>query len=746
MHLPCASRLRIAPSLQIASLVLCLAATSLAAEPGPSPHGFIPAKGLVEYLEYEGLDAHAAAWKASAAHGILVDGHAGTMMSELVRQVLDWIIKENPTCKLTGADIMAIYDHVMHHGFVIALHNGGDNPLPATVVLRGFGEQPARARFDRLIATVLGLKKGEKLPAPVRLRGRDVFEFGCDSWWFEGNDLVLLNDLGLSTDPAKPGKLTSAHARRRSLVLDTIDGKEPDVTKTAAYAAAVAEGKDIKGFEPSGLFWVDPGMVASLVSVVPAMPGPAAPLNLPDMKPIPDDVHYLTIPNEVDGTPYVPFATLPDDVFAPEVDPAVTLTKNVTPAKKAAVKEEVDELKALGLDGIKRIVVRWGFQDKALLTDVRIEAPAPRKGVVACLEPPAFRKDHLPPMPRGTGSFVVGSFDLAASYAKFIKLLGALDPDLPLDPIEELALPELIGLRSVEDLRHFGPDWFLLRLPSAQGQPQAGTKIDPAEYALVAGIDNPDAFGVVLDGIVSQVKLYLYLADLDKKDAKGQPGNQKADPPMLALEKLKAPDRGYQLTSPARLVPWLGDHLKPTILVGKSHVAIAANLALAREALSAELPGAAAWTPQGELQRAWECLPDQLTFLSVGDPGNSDWPAGLEHLPSNLQMLANLVLASMDDDKAPGGSALLALAGIPAPGGLRFRIDPAQIPRADQVRKHLFPSVLAATVDDHGFRLISREAFPFACVGTNGKIKWSTTWDGKDGHKGKLKFELGLTP
>ena len=39
-----------------------------------------------------------------------------------------------------------------------------------------------------------------------------------------------------------------------------------------------------------------------------------------------------------------------------------------------------------------------------------------------------------------------------------------------------------------------------------------------------------------------------------------------------------------------RLVPWLSDDLKPTILIGKSNVALASNLERAREALSAELP------------------------------------------------------------------------------------------------------------------------------------------------------------
>jgi hypothetical protein len=758
MRPPRATRHRRMWPLQIASLLLLLTATSLAAEPGPSPHRFIPAKGPVAYLEYEGLDGHSTAWKSSAAHGILVDSHAGAMMSEMVRQVLDRIIKENPTCKLTGADFLAIHDHLMHHGFVVSFHYEGADEFAMVAVIRGAGQNPVRDRVKQMIVTGLDLPEGTKLGAPVRLRGRDIFVdptpvdgrpaklSNCwNSWWFEGNDLIFVGSHifhpGSQAAPADKKNQVKDLSAFRTLVLDTVDGKEPDVTKNAAYVAAVAEGKDIKGFEASGLFWIDPGMGASFVSAIPAMPGPVAPLNLPELKPIsPDDVPpLLYIPNEADGTP-IPM-TLPADVFAPEVDSAVTLARNVALAKEK--KEEADELKMLGLDGIKRIVVRWGFQGKALLTDVRIEAPAPRKGIVACLEQPTFRKDQLPPIPRGTGAFVVGSFDAAASSAKLLELLFfSPDPGLAGDiPMLERAIPQMIGLNSLEDLRHLGPRWFALRLPSALGQPHEGTNPDLAEYALVAGIDNPEAFGKLLDGVASRVS---DLADLDKQEAKGQPGSQKADPPVLALEKLKAPDRGYQLTSPARLVPWLNDDLKPTILVGKSHVAVAASLELAREALSAELPGGAAWTPKGELQKAWECLPEQLTFLSVGDPGDSPWPPLLEQLPSNLQMLVNLFMAGLDDDKAPAGSELLALVGIPAPGGFRFRIDPAQIPRADQVRTHLFPSVVAGTVDDRGFRLIGREAFPFACLGTDGKIKWSSTWSSKNGFNRDFKLNFGL--
>ena len=72
MRLPLAHPRRNSMSLRVVVLGFLfisplLAGTSLTAEPARSPRRFIPAKGLVAYLEYEGLDAHSDAWKVSAA-------------------------------------------------------------------------------------------------------------------------------------------------------------------------------------------------------------------------------------------------------------------------------------------------------------------------------------------------------------------------------------------------------------------------------------------------------------------------------------------------------------------------------------------------------------------------------------------------------------------------------------------------------------------------------------------------------
>ena len=80
------------------------------------------------------------------------------------------------------------------------------------------------------------------------------------------------------------------------------------------------------------------------------------------------------------------------------------------------------------------------------MTDLRIEAPAPRKGLMACFDQPTFPSNRLPLIPRGA-EFVIGSFDVFGSYAKIKDLMSTIDPDLAKEiaPIERVR--EAIGLQ-----------------------------------------------------------------------------------------------------------------------------------------------------------------------------------------------------------------------------------------------------------------------------------------------------------
>ena len=66
----------------------------------------------------------------------------------------------------------------------------------------------------------------------------------------------------------------------------------------------------------------------------------------------------------------------------------------------------------LGFDGLKRIDLRWGFQDNALMSVVRVVAPSPRRGALALLDQPTFGIGSLPPLPSNLTGFTVLSADL----------------------------------------------------------------------------------------------------------------------------------------------------------------------------------------------------------------------------------------------------------------------------------------------------------------------------------------------
>lgn len=848
-------------------LSLLSPARGAAADVKRPPHRLVPARGLIAYAEFGGLDAHAGAWEATSAHAMLRGTSAGAMMTELARQVTDRLLKTAPGGDLDGADVLALHDHLARHGFALAVYAHENNASSSVLVLGGVGRKGTRERFDRLLRLFIDPKGGTRLPAPARLRNRDVFQLvekasaGIDSgpplarreagqekaatagaawlsWWFEGDDVVLVaNPSGGSafvTERNKEKPASATHTDRVAALLDVIEGKAPGASTHPDYAAALAEGKDIQGFEPDGLFFVASGkgmgLFRSLLEGIGVVDRPYRGLTLPsgrylhdDVKPFgpgltslplipipPDDENFpLPVPSpQAPTTPYdggdeatpalqplpeptpapaplISLPTLPGGKVQTDVplrvapgtrgdepgkipgpgplvpaggepkgtEPAAAPPSALTKPGPTPVPERLEDGKGevkpghlLGIDGIKRVVGRWGFQGKSLVTDVRIELPAPRKGLFGLLDQPDFPKRRLPPIPKRVRAFSVGTFDLGQSYPRLTGLLKALGPQSgdQIARVEEV-FRESTGLRLREDLfSHLGPLWSAFALPSAVPVGGDPLRVDPADYVLVCGVDDAGAFGKTLDTVASRFNESLRKLEAD--DGKGEPVERDTDAPILALERLKAPDRGYQLTSPAALVPWLGAGLRPTVLIGESFIAFASNPEKARDALAGESRPRERWEPTGELVEAFDRLPNNLSFLSVGDPLETAWVEGIVKLPATVQTLSSLV-GDFGDPETPSASNLLAAFGVPKPGGFRVRIAPAQVPTADDLRAHLFPSVLAVTVDESGLRLIGREAFPLACLGETVSLKSSMTWSNTKGFKRKVtlssKFGLG---
>src|SRR5262249_4251314 len=135
------------------------------------------------------------------------------------------------------------------------------------------------------------------------------------------------------------------------------------------------------------------------------------------------------------------------------------------------------------------------------------------------------------------------------------------------------------------------------------------------------------------------------------------------------------------------------------------------------------------------------CLPAKLTFLSVGDPRSSSVPGLIAGLPGYVQLLCT-GLGGAGEPIAGAEPDFLTIVGIPGAGQFRLRIDPDKVPREEDLRSHLFPSVLAASVDARGIRFLGREAFPLACTGNGASLKSKAKWSNTKGLQRSL--ELGL--
>jgi hypothetical protein len=763
-------------------LALITPAIASAADSLPSPRRYIPAQDLIAYFEFDGLDAHSHAWKATATYDMLAKTKAGAMIADLATRSSDWVLKNKAGGLLSGADAIALYDHIVQNGFVLALYGRETAPLCHILVLKGIGRAENRDRLERLGRVLLGpeRKGGGKIPKPVRIRGRDVYEPSDEnppasekgknnnrnpvdqaeprnqpdwlaaewSGWLEGEDLiVILTDRdGLKPESNQSRLSARLHQDRVSLVFDTIDGKRPSVTRHPGFAAARSEGNDLKGFEAAGLCFIGPeskqGLLIALSEIldgtngvqdVSGGPRPPEPARSPSSPPAPVDDEVQRAAASAEALP--PVFTEKDLDFM-NGPPLSTLT-GPDPVSGAPDGIWRRDLQALGLDGISRIVGRYGFQGRAFVTDLRIEAPAPRKGLLSLVDQPHFRTDQLPPVPPGASTFAVSSLGLqngSHGVLAIAKLFGAAGID-EIGAIEKSAREPLAA--ADELLKCLGPIGAFM-YQSQNGDQGNRDRADPAGYVLLAGVDDSEAFSKALDKFVSTAsRSFLDLMGEDPPPTGRKKGFQ---PQNALLKRLPTPDKGYRLNDIWLDTFELDNEIEPVILVGKSVVVAAANLDLAREVLAAQAHAGERWRPDAELATALGDLPNDLTFLAVVDHRDSRFLAKVQGLPWVAQFLANM---SLDDDHGnASGWCFLDLLGIPRPRAFNASVEREKRPRADDLRPFLFPSVVAATADERGYRLITREACPAALLLNDATVRFNI-FTGFTVDKG-LRFEESL--
>lgn len=85
---------------------------------------------------------------------------------------------------------------------------------------------------------------------------------------------------------------------------------------------------------------------------------------------------------------------------------------------------------ALGLRGLKQLVVTGGFDGQDWMTRSFLAAPSPRTGLLANLDNPPLTDELLKAVPANADLFAAGSFDVAKFITELRASLGKIDPEI----------------------------------------------------------------------------------------------------------------------------------------------------------------------------------------------------------------------------------------------------------------------------------------------------------------------------
>ncbi len=569
---------------------------------GSSLSRFVPTKNLVMYAEFDGVEAHAAAWRATAAYKLLNETSLGALIKDLAAQGID---SQAPGGAKIGKQAVDAFERLAAQGFAIGVMGTPPARPSFVIAIRGGARPELRQILDQIIPASAPSRDQTKVP--MGTRSVTVYGTGdlARAVWNERGDVVICN------------------APQVDLILSVLDGKEPSVATSPIRAGLL---KEDPGFKVVGLAFGD-----------------------------------------------------------------VTATGPLPP-----------DAAKLGFDGVKRVEGRFGFQNDALLSELRVVAPAPRKGVVALFDQPAFTLNDLPPIPAGLTSFSAWKIDLGKTFDDVLASMKASDPDTAekADAFVKKA-DAFLGVSLRRDLlAHLGPEIVTYEQPEDNVD---GVKIPYVNMVITVKTDDAEAVGKAL-------KPLMVLANRQLGQLARGPGG-----PPPGFVRVEGPRTSYRLKIPEGMIPPgpFGD-VEPTVIVDKSRLVIAMKPKAAEAALALAEGKGERWKPVGPLVAMAARLPKSMFVLSVNDP-RATFPQLVAGLPGILE---GVNMAMAQSRQAAGRRGL----GVPG-NDMSIKVDNALVPSADELAKRLFPGSFAIATDDQGIEMVTREALPnFTSPATTGVL------------------------
>ncbi len=321
---------------------------------------------------------------------------------------------------------------------------------------------------------------------------------------------------------------------------------------------------------------------------------------------------------------------------------------------------------ALGLAGLKRIAWSSAFDGADFGTRAFIEAPAPRKGILALLDNRPLPDDLMKAIPKDATLVAAGGFDLTRVLAEARAAAKAIDPNAAQMLEKGIAAGSLmLGANMEKDLIDpIGPHWAAYASPSVGGNGLLGMTI-------VNRLDDP-----------AKAERTLGLLEMLTNNMIGMEMRKQKDAPRIAFRQAKAD--GMTL------------HFLPVPFVSPAWAVKGQNLYFAA------FPQIVA-TAANRATNAKDSILDNEAFTKARARLGGEKATGVQwlDLPTVGPEGYSTVLAF-----AQLGLGFADMLGVPAP--------PMVLPPLDKLRPHFTPVLAVSRADERGFYYHKVTPFPGA--------------------------------
>jgi prepilin-type processing-associated H-X9-DG protein len=218
---------------------------------------YVPRQDLGLYLEFQGLDAHLAAWRGSAAYKILNETKLGALLEDLAGQGIELAQQSvAPEKQVKASTVIELAKLAARQGLAVGAWSIDSEKTGIVLVFRNADRPDVRRMLEDAAAANLGRRgPAEANGDLVQKSGRTLHPLDKEGvWWFEKGDLVLSN--------------------QPDVVLAVLDGNAPSAVDHPRRVALLKARDD---FQPVAAGFVD-------VNELPKMPPEAVRLGLGGLK------------------------------------------------------------------------------------------------------------------------------------------------------------------------------------------------------------------------------------------------------------------------------------------------------------------------------------------------------------------------------------------------------------------------------------------------------------------------------